>query len=153
MAVKDHGLPQNCGSIYVAYYMAQMSFYGRLMSGSADSIGMCIAYELAAIVSELMVSIELLRGKTPWMSYTDPIRRVCGLDKRTPRDPSAVTPVAGGAGEEEASEGDEGEEDVVEAARHRFCADLVHTLSISEAYERTSEAHRAPSTGLHGHHH
>jgi hypothetical protein len=87
-------------------------------------------YEVAATLSELLVSLDLLKGITPGAAVWAKVRCLM-CRKAAPKAPSAVVPVAGAT--DEAGEGSDSEA-VVEAARHKFCADLLITLSLTEAY-------------------
>ncbi|GMI28409.1 hypothetical protein TeGR_g14962 [Tetraparma gracilis] len=139
-AVRDHGLPASVGVALIGAEIGKLCFKGRMMTGSASSIGEAVLFEICGLVTELSLANKLLRGRTPFLGWRLTFRNCCcaargtGKHKTNAVQPDQAMEVDNDLRNGDDSEGMGGEDDVVESTRRRFCADLLWLTCIGEAY-------------------
>jgi hypothetical protein len=105
-----------------------MSVLGRIMQGSAPSLGESIFYEICGTLAELMTADQLLRGYTPVMATLEPFKKRGTKGNTVAVDPErierrlSVRPNDGRTAEEK-----------VDAERTHFCANAMIILTITES--------------------
>mmetsp|Transcript_30093 Transcript_30093/g.59771 ORF Transcript_30093/g.59771 Transcript_30093/m.59771 type:complete len:477 (+) Transcript_30093:633-2063(+) len=58
----------------LGFYVSAVPVLGRIMQGSAETVGESILYEIAGTLSELWMADQLLRSRTPIFHYTTMLR-------------------------------------------------------------------------------
>ena len=90
--VRDHNLSGDIGVVVMAGRIAGFCFRGRLLAGSATTVGQALLFEACGLITELSVADQLLQGQTPLIAqrvcFYNMCCKMCGRRKSD----EAVTP-------------------------------------------------------------